>query len=85
MRPYRVNSSNDLDVPSPPRRRGRVVAIVLASVAAHAALLAAAFAARAPEPTGPKTEVVRVLAGRVDPTTGSFEANGLADARIAKK
>jgi hypothetical protein len=85
MRPYRVNSSNDLDVPSPPRRRGRAAAIVVASVAAHAALLAVAFAARAPEPTAPKTEVVRVLAGHVDPMTGAFEANGLADARIAKK
>ncbi len=85
MPPYRVNSSNDLDVPTPRARRGRAVAIIAATVGLHAAVLGAAFAARAPEPTGPRTETVHVLAGHVDPMTGAFEAHGMADARIAKR
>ena len=85
MGPYRVVSSNESNVESSPRRRGRVVWIIVASVAAHAAVLGAAFASRAPEPTAPKTETVHVLAGHVDPMTGDFQATGLADARVAKK
>ena len=85
MRPYRVVSSVESEVAKPPRRRGRTVAIIVASVAAHAAVLGAAFVSRAPEPVKPRTEVVRVLTGQVDSTTGEFHAAGLADARIAKK
>ncbi len=84
MRPYRVNSSDDLDVPPPPARRGRAVAIIAFAAGLHAAVLGAAFAARAPEPTS-RIQTVHVLTGHVDPMTGSFEAHGMADARIAKR
>ena len=86
MRPYRVGSSVESEVTNPaPARRGRAVAIVIAAVGVHVAVLATAFAMRAPEPVAPRTEVVSVLAGHVDPMTGDFQATGLRDARIAKK
>ncbi len=85
MRPYRVVSSVESEVANPPRRRGRAVAIVIVSIGVHVGVLATAFVMRAPEPVAPKTEVVSVLAGQVDPVTGDFQASGLRDARIAKK
>ena len=86
MRPYRLQPS-ELELEEPPQRhrRARAVVIVVASVAVHAAVLAAAFVSRAPDRMAPRSEVVRVLTGHVDPMTGAFEANGVADARIAKK
>jgi hypothetical protein len=85
MRPYRMVSSVESEIANPPQRRGRAVAIVIGSIAVHVAVLATAFVMRAPEPVAPKTEVVPVLAGHVDPMTGDFQATGLRGARIAKK
>jgi hypothetical protein len=53
-------------------------------VAAHVAVLAAAFVMRAPEPPQ-TTEVVQVLVGHVDESTGGFEATGVFSARVAKR
>jgi hypothetical protein len=65
----------------PPRPRGRVFWIALATVGLHAAVFAAAFASRAPENTAPKTRVVSVLTGQVT-ELGDFQATGLANARL---
>jgi len=62
------------------RRAAWILAI---SLAAHAGILACAFAMRSPAPKE-TTQVVRVLAGHVDAETGAFEASGVRDARIRK-
>ncbi|HEY1959314.1 MAG TPA: hypothetical protein VGH28_27055 [Polyangiaceae bacterium] len=82
MTMYRKNAVDEALVLESPKRRVRPLFIAIGSVAAHAALLAAAFAARAPAPAAPKTATVQVLAGQVDPWTGDFRATGVRTARI---
>ena len=82
MSMYRWNASDEPAVVGPPARRFRPLYIAIASIAAHAAVFGAAFAARAPTPAAPRTEVVQVLAGQVDPWTGDFHAAGVRSARI---
>lgn len=79
---YRVNAVGEIETAVPKPRRGRGFWILGVSLAAHVALLGAAFASRAPAPRETTTEVVRVLAGRVDAETGAFHASGITDARI---
>ena len=80
MRPYRI-AQNEMSPTEPPKSRGRVLWIALATVGLHAAVFAAAFAARAPENTAPKTRVVSVLTGHIT-ELGDFQATGLSNARI---
>jgi hypothetical protein len=80
MRPYRL-PPNEILPTEPPKNRARVFWIALATVGLHAALFAAAFAARAPENTAPKTRVVSVLTGHIT-ELGDFQATGLANARV---
>lgn len=81
MRPYRLNASDEMPLNQPPRRRGRVFWIALATIGLHAAVFAAAFATRAPESTTPTTRVVNVLTGHVT-ELGDFQATGVANARV---
>jgi hypothetical protein len=81
MRPYRLPVQDEITPTEPKPRRARVVWIALATVGLHAAVFAAAFAARAPENTAPKTRVVSVLTGHIT-ELGDFQATGLANARI---
>src|SRR5438445_10678924 len=80
MLPYRLQAPA-LASQEPPRRRGRALLIVLATVGLHVGVLAAAFAARAPEKTGSQTRIVSVLTGHVT-ELGDFQATGIADARL---
>jgi hypothetical protein len=82
MLPYRLHAP-DLSAQKPPHRRARVFWIALATVGLHVGLLAAAFMARAPEKTAPRTQIVSVLTGHVT-ELGDFQATGLADARIRR-
>lgn len=82
MTMYRVNASAELEIASPKPRRFRALAIAVVSIGAHAAIIGAAFAARGRGPVAPRTAVVQVLAGHVDPWTGDFQAIGLRSARI---
>jgi len=82
MTMYRRNAADEPIVPEAPKRRARVLLIAAASVAAHAAVLAGAFAARAPEPATPRTATVQVVVGQVDPWTGDFHATGMRMARV---
>ena len=59
------------------------IALALA-VGVHAAFFVALFVLRAPEPATPKTAVVTVLHGHVDPMTGDFLAEGMAQARVRR-
>jgi len=80
MLPYRLPPS-EMSPSEPPRRsRARVFVIALATLGLHAGVLAAAFAARAPE-KAPQTRVVSVLSGHIT-ELGDFEATGVANARI---
>lgn len=81
MRPYRLPVSEITPAEPPRRRRGRVFLIALATVGLHMGVLAAAFAARAPENMAPKTRVVSVLSGHIT-ELGDFQATGVANARI---
>jgi hypothetical protein len=65
----------------------RVAFIMGVVVAAHAGLLAVAFAMRSREqPKKDTTEIVKVLVGHVDPSKPSeFEATGMFFARVTKR
>jgi hypothetical protein len=83
MTMYRTNPSSGPSVPMPPPpNRLRPLWIAVFAVGVHAAVLGAAFAARAPEAVGPRTKIVSVLTGQVDAWTGDFHANGVQRARI---
>jgi hypothetical protein len=80
MRPYRLVPS-EMTPTEPPRRRGRVFFIAVATLGLHAGVLAAASASRGPENTAPQTRVVSVLTGHIT-ELGDFQAAGLVSARI---
>ena len=83
MEIYRTNAAEKLELAAAPKpSKRRTLAIAALSIAAHAALLGGAFAARSAAPAE-TTRVVRVLVGHVD-ETGSFQARGLADARVKR-
>ncbi len=84
MEIYRTNAAEDLEIAAAPKpRKHRAIWIIAASIAAHAAVLGAAFVARAPA-AAETTRVVSVLVGHVDADTGAFHAQGVADARIKR-
>lgn len=83
MEIYRTNAAENVEIAAAEKPRRRAMWIVALSIAAHAAILGAAFVARAPTPVD-TTRIVSVLVGHVDTDTGAFQAEGLARARIKR-
>jgi hypothetical protein len=83
MSAYRRNPALFTHEPAPEGNRSRLPWILGVSIGAHALVLAAAFVLHAREPVpAPTTRIVRVLAGRVDSSTGAFQVAGVYDARV---